>query len=51
MLFDSRYSVASAGRHSGFGSDENVRRTFRHYLGIAPTTCQRRFTTPAAANS
>jgi len=47
MLLDSGYSVTSAAQLSGFGSDENLRRTFKHYLGIPPTTYQRRFTTTA----
>jgi transcriptional regulator GlxA family with amidase domain len=49
MLLGSGYSVTSAARHSGFGSDENLRRAFRQYLKIAPTTYQHRFTTTAAA--
>jgi transcriptional regulator GlxA family with amidase domain len=49
MLPDSGYSVTSAARHSGFGSDENLRRAFRRYPKIAPTTYQRRFTTTATA--
>ena len=51
MLLDSGYSVTSAARHSGFGSDENLRRAFRHYLKIAPSTYQRRFTTTTTAVS
>jgi transcriptional regulator GlxA family with amidase domain len=47
MLLDSGHSVTSAARHSGFGSDENLRRAFHHYLKIAPTTYQHRFTTTA----
>jgi transcriptional regulator GlxA family with amidase domain len=43
MLLDSGYSVTSAARHSGFGSDENLRRAFRHYLNVAPTAYQHRF--------
>jgi transcriptional regulator GlxA family with amidase domain len=49
MLPDSGYSVTSAARHSGFGSDENLRCAFRRYPKIAPTTYQRRFTTTATA--
>lgn len=51
MLLDSGYSVTSAAQHSGFGSDENLRRTFSHYLKIAPTAYQHRFTTTAAATA
>ncbi len=47
MLLDSGHSVTSAARHSGFGSDENLRRAFHHYLKIAPTVYQHRFTTTA----
>jgi transcriptional regulator GlxA family with amidase domain len=47
MLLDSGYSVTSAARHSGFGSDENLRRAFKQHMGIPPTTYQRRFTTTA----
>jgi AraC-like DNA-binding protein len=47
MLLDSGYSVTSAALHSAFGSDENLRRAFRHHLKIAPTTYQHRFTTTA----
>jgi AraC-like DNA-binding protein len=43
--------VASAASHSGFGSDENLRRAFHHYLKIAPTTYQHRFATTARAAS
>jgi transcriptional regulator GlxA family with amidase domain len=49
MLLDRGYSVTSAARLSGFGSDENLRRAFRNHLGIPPTTYQRRFTTTAPA--
>ena len=49
MLLDSGYSVTSAASHSGFGSDENLRRAFHHYLKIAPTSYQRRFATTARA--
>jgi AraC-like DNA-binding protein len=51
MLLDSGHSVTSAARHSGFGSDENLRRAFRHYLKVAPTTYQHRFTSTVAADS
>jgi transcriptional regulator GlxA family with amidase domain len=51
MLLDSGYSVTSAASHSGFGSDENLRRAFHHYLKIAPTSYQHRFATTTRAAS
>ncbi|MEU8799602.1 GlxA family transcriptional regulator [Spirillospora sp. NPDC048819] len=47
LLLDG-HSVTSAARHSGFGSDETLRRVFARHLGITPTVYRRRFTTTAA---
>ncbi|MFE9707939.1 GlxA family transcriptional regulator [Streptomyces sp. NPDC005930] len=42
LLLDG-HSVTSAARHSGFGSDETLRRAFDRHLGITPTAYRHRF--------
>ncbi|WP_073948821.1 GlxA family transcriptional regulator [Streptomyces kebangsaanensis] len=44
LLLDG-HSVTSAARHSGFGSDETLRRVFVRHLGVTPTAYRRRFAT------
>ncbi|HEX5568861.1 MAG TPA: GlxA family transcriptional regulator, partial [Streptomyces sp.] len=44
LLLDG-HSVTSAARHSGFGSDETLRRVFARHLGITPTAYRQRFAT------
>lgn len=44
LLLDG-HSVTSAARHSGFGSDETLRRVFVRHLGITPTAYRQRFAT------
>ncbi|OKI00354.1 AraC family transcriptional regulator [Streptomyces sp. CB02923] len=44
LLLDG-HGITSAARHSGFGSDETLRRAFARHLGTTPTDYRRRFTT------
>lgn len=37
-------TITAAAQHSGFGSDETLRRVFARQLGITPTEYKRRFT-------
>ncbi|MFD1211387.1 GlxA family transcriptional regulator, partial [Arthrobacter sp. GCM10027362] len=39
------HSITAAARHSGFGSDETLRRAFARHLGTTPTEYRNRFTT------
>ncbi|MFK0115190.1 GlxA family transcriptional regulator [Streptomyces sp. NPDC090994] len=48
LLLDG-HSVTSAARHSGFGSDETLRRVFVRHLGITPTAYRQRFATTGTA--
>ncbi|WP_037804136.1 GlxA family transcriptional regulator [Streptomyces sp. NRRL F-5135] len=50
LLLDG-HSVTSAARHSGFGSDETLRRAFDRHLGITPTAYRHRFATTGTARS
>lgn len=47
LLLDG-HSVTSAGRHSGLGSDETLRRACARHLGTTPTAYRQRFATAAA---
>lgn len=42
LLLDG-HSVTSAAQHSGFGSDETLRRVFDRHLGVTPTEYRQRF--------
>ncbi|WP_312856906.1 helix-turn-helix domain-containing protein [Arthrobacter mobilis] len=44
LLLDG-HSITAAARHSGFGSDETLRRAFARHLGTTPTEYHRRFAT------
>ncbi|MGF9662376.1 GlxA family transcriptional regulator [Arthrobacter crystallopoietes] len=44
LLLDG-HSITAAARHSGFGSDETLRRAFARHLAITPTQYRERFTT------
>jgi transcriptional regulator GlxA family with amidase domain len=50
LLLDG-HSVTSAARHSGFGSDETLRRVFVRHLGITPTAYRQRFATTGTART
>lgn len=50
LLLDG-HSVTSAARHSGFGSDETLRRVFVRRLGIPPTAYRQRFATTGTART
>ncbi|MEV0598466.1 GlxA family transcriptional regulator [Streptomyces sp. NPDC050315] len=50
LLLDGQ-SVTSAARHSGFGSDETLRRVFDRHLGITPTAYRQRFATTGTARN
>ena len=39
------HSITAAAQHSGFGSDETLRRAFARHLAITPTQYRERFTT------
>ena len=44
LLLDG-HSITAAAQHSGFGSDETLRRAFARHLAITPTEYRERFTT------
>ncbi|MEE6260774.1 GlxA family transcriptional regulator [Plantactinospora sonchi] len=48
VLLERGGTVTEAARHSGFGSDETLRRVFTASYGIPPSVYQRRFRTTAA---
>ncbi len=48
LLLDG-HSVTSAARHSGFGSDETLRRAFARHLGTTPSEYRERFATASRA--
>jgi transcriptional regulator GlxA family with amidase domain len=50
LLLDG-HSVTSAARHSGFGSDETLRRVFVRHLGTTPTADRQRFATTGTVRS
>ncbi|MEU3105111.1 GlxA family transcriptional regulator [Streptomyces griseoflavus] len=50
LLLDG-HGVTSAARHSGFGSDETLRRVFVRHLGITPTAYRQRFATTGTART
>ncbi|WP_331450645.1 GlxA family transcriptional regulator [Streptomyces prasinus] len=50
LLLDG-HSVTAVARHSGFGSDETLRRVFVRHLGTTPTAYRQRFTSTFASTS
>lgn len=50
LLLDG-HSVTSAAQHSGFGSDETLRRVFVRHLGVTPTAYRQRFATTGTART
>lgn len=50
LLLDG-HSVTSAAQHSGFGSDETLRRAFLRHLGITPTVHRQRFATTGTTSA
>ncbi|NEA89156.1 helix-turn-helix domain-containing protein [Streptomyces sp. SID14436] len=50
LLLDG-HSVTSAARHSGFGSDETLRRVFSRHLGTTPGAYRQRFATTGSART
>lgn len=49
LLLDG-HSITAAAQHSGFGSDETLRRAFARHLGITPTEYRKRFATTKASS-